>query len=92
MRWAARSDPGQAEIVRALRKAGYSVLVLSRLGQGAPDLLVGHGGRHNILMEVKDESGDLNAEQRDFHAAWRGRIVTVRSVRDAIEAVEEPKW
>lgn len=61
-----RIDANQPEIVLALRKAGCSVLVLSELGKGAPDLLVGElvykwrGLDHdryervNYLLELKD--------------------------------------
>ena len=52
MRLAARTDANHAAVVRALRQVGASVLDLSRVGQGCPDLLVGYQGK-NFLVEVK---------------------------------------
>ena len=48
-------DANQAEIVKALRKVGATVQPLHRVGQGCPDLAVGHGGV-NHMIEVKDGS------------------------------------
>ena len=41
MRKRGRTDGNQSEIVKALRKLGYSVLVMSSMGGGAPDICVG---------------------------------------------------
>lgn len=83
VRYAAKTDENQAEIVRALRTAGCSVLILSRVGQGCPDLLVARDGR-NVLLEVKRPGKKLNDEQRDFVLAWRGEM---HKVETAVEAV-----
>lgn len=95
-RGAARVDGNHAEIVRALRAAGCGVVDLSAVGGGVPDLLV-HGPaypecRMAILMEVKDgrrpPSGrKLTKVQRDFHAQWKGGLVVVTSVAEALAAV-----
>lgn len=84
-------DKNQAEIVAALRAAGCSVVDLSAVGGGCPDLLVGHGTQ-NFLLEVKqpgekirkDDRGEL---QRKFHAEWRGQRSVVFSVATALAAV-----
>ncbi len=83
-------DENQAEIVAALRLVGCSVLPLHAVGKGCPDLLVAKG--ETILMEVKDGSKPpsarkLTPDQVEFHASWRGRIVVVCNVREAMEAV-----
>ena len=49
MRRRPRVDANQAEIVAALRAAHCSVQSLASLGDGAPDLLVGHAGA-NVLL------------------------------------------
>lgn len=94
MRRAARIDPNHVEIVLALRAAGVSVQTLAREGNGVPDLLCGWRGA-NFLLEVKPPTGPkggesrakLNPRQRQWHAAWRGRVHVVRSVEDALEAI-----
>lgn len=83
MRRAARLDANQPEIVRALKAAGCSVQSLASLGDGVPDLLVGHHrlfGRLwvpcNTLLEVKD--GSLPPSKRrltDDEAAWHTRWI-----------------
>ncbi len=86
MRRAARTDSNQAEIVSALRKCGASVLDLSGVGEGCPDLLVGMLGR-NVLLEIKTEKGAIRPQQRAVLAAWRGEAYIVRSVDEALLAI-----
>ena len=83
MRRAARVDANHAEIVRALRKVGCSVVSLARVGNGCPDLLASLPGR-TVLIEVKQPGGKLNAEQQEFHATWRGLIATVWNAEQAV--------
>lgn len=52
-RLAARTDATQTTIVSALRGIGAMVVVLSAVGRGVPDLLVGFRGRWSLL-ELKD--------------------------------------
>ena len=68
MRYAARVDKNQADIVEALRKAGAYVWII-----GLPvDLLVGYKG-HTFLVEVKNgPKRRLTALQADFFESWRG--------------------
>lgn len=92
MRLRAKTDMNHAEIVRALRQAGCSVLDLSRVGGGCPDLLVARAG-YNVLIEVKrpkakgDSGGRLTPEQEVFMQMWRGKAVVVDSVDAALKAV-----
>lgn len=93
-----RLDANQKEIVSALRKIGCSVLDLSAVGGGCPDLLVGRlgaSGRGNLLVEVKNpkhkrRSGSTNqttgAKQEQFRAEWNGPAVVVETVEQAIAA------
>lgn len=92
MRRAARVDDNHAEIVRALRQVGCSVLSLAPLGKDAPDLLCGVRGV-DALMEVKDGAKSpsrrrLKAGQEEFHKLWRGRpVIVVHSAEEALAAV-----
>ena len=78
MRYAARVDQNQSEIVAALRKAGAYVWVI-----GLPvDLLVGHNNR-TFLVEVKTTSKKrLTSLQADFFKSWSG---------SSLERIETPE-
>lgn len=88
-RYAARIDANQNDIVKALRKAGAVVRIITQ-GDGIPDLLVGYAGK-TILMEVKD--GDkcpsarklTEAEQLFFDKWIGGTLVIVNSVEEALD-------
>lgn len=81
-----RADANQAAIVRALLAVGCSVLILSMVGNGCPDLLVGYRGR-NFLLEVKGPSGRLMPSQVVFCNGWRGQWEIVRTEHEALRAV-----
>lgn len=89
-----KRDRNHGEIVAALEAARCGVVDLAAVGAGVPDLLV-HGPVHPwemVLMEVKDElqppsARKLTPDQKKFHAAWRGRIVVVKNVNEALAAM-----
>jgi hypothetical protein len=86
-----RIDANQPEIVKALRAAGASVQSLADLGRGVPDLLVGWRGI-NLLFEVKDgakrpSARRLTPGEEQWHRRWRGQVVVVESVDDALHAL-----
>ena len=86
-RYARKVDGNHSDTVDALRKIGCSVIDLSRVGGGCPDLMVGYRGC-TILMEVKNVRGRNKIEdsQRDWIATWRGDPVhVVRSPEQAVE-------
>jgi hypothetical protein len=68
MRYAARVDANQEQIVSALRGAGAYVWII-----GLPvDLLVGYKG-HSFLVEIKTGSKKrLTKLQADFFENWSG--------------------
>ena len=68
MRFAARVDANQTQIVSALRAAGAYVWII-----GLPvDLLVGYRG-HTFLVEIKSGSiRRFTALQTDFFENWSG--------------------
>ena len=82
-----RSDENQAEIVSALRQAGASVELLSQVGKGCPDIIVGWRGV-NLLMEIKGEKGKLNELQESWFEGWNGQAVVVRTVDEALSWLE----
>ena len=82
-----RVDSSQAEIVRALRKAGASVWLTTEVGRGAPDMVVGYKHK-TFLLEAKADKGYLTSEQKDWHASWRGRsVMVVRTPQEALLAI-----
>lgn len=65
--------------------------VLSAVGHGCPDLLVGFRGV-NYLLEIKDGGkppGDrkLTGDERTWHSTWGGRCAVVTDVDGALAAV-----
>jgi hypothetical protein len=86
MRYAARVDANQTEIVAALRKAGAYVWVI-----GLPvDLLVGYKDR-TFLVEVKTTSKKrLTKLQADFFLRWTGGLLyRIDSPEAALQMIEE---
>lgn len=88
MRRAARVDENQSEIVAALRSIGCSVLILSSLGRGCPDLLASNG-RKTVLFEVKNPAKpkadrSLTPDEADWIAAWRGEVHVVETIEQAV--------
>lgn len=85
---AKRKDDNQSDIVDALRAIGCTVMVMH-----VPcDLLVGYRGR-NVLLEVKDgakppSARKLTTDQVIFQAEWRGQYDVVKSIDEAIAAVQ----
>lgn len=98
MRYAAKVDKNQAEIVAALREYGCDVLPLHAVGGGVPDLLW-HCRDVYGLIEVKCVDGKaqnkyrdercLTAKQKEWHAHWGGQIAIVWDSNEAILAVSE---
>ena len=87
LRYAAKRDANEAEIVEALRKAGCTVEIVDQ----PCDLLVGRA-RLNYMLEVKDGAKALSArrltdKERKFHATWTGQIAIVESAEEALRAV-----
>lgn len=91
-RYARRKDTTHAPIVRELRKVGVSVLDLSRLGDDAPDLLVGLWGV-DVQVELKSPKrighykGDGRSDGQIEHArTWKGAPVIRAETVDEILA------
>ena len=86
MRYAARVDANQAQVVSALRAAGAYVWVI-----GLPvDLLVGYNGQ-TYLVEIKDgPKKRLTKLQEDFFASWCGNgLHRIESPEAALRMIEK---
>lgn len=84
MRYAARVDANQDQIVAALRAAGAYVWII-----GLPvDLLVGYKN-HTFLVEIKSTSKKrLTSLQADFFENWRGgTLVRIDSPDGALRMI-----
>lgn len=93
-------DAAQGAIVDALRRVGASVVIISKVGGGCPDLCVGYRGQ-TFLLEVKSvitsEGKDgytrtrktrVDEVQVEFAAAWRGGpLHIVHTPEEALEAI-----
>jgi Holliday junction resolvase len=82
-------DANQKEIVSAFISLGSSVLNLSRVGEGCPDLLIGYKGK-TVLVEVKStEKAKFTEPQIKFMQNWRGGTVSrIDSVDAAIRLIK----
>lgn len=92
MRKRGRIDGNQVAIVRALRQMGYSVLSISDIGNGAPDLVIGAAGK-NYLVELKDwtqpvSKRKLTLDEKAFHLGWQGQISVAETIEDIWEIME----
>lgn len=84
MRYAARVDANQDQIVSALRAAGAYVWII-----GLPvDLLVGYKN-HTWLMEIKaNDKKKLTKLQKDFFEHWiGGTLCRVDNAEAALRAI-----
>jgi hypothetical protein len=88
VKYAARADRNQPEIVTALRKIGAQVVPCHTVGKGFPDLVVAFRGR-TLMLEIKDGSKPASArgltpDQVTFHAWWSGELHVVETIEQAI--------
>jgi hypothetical protein len=79
-------DTNQDDIVKALRKVGFSVVVMDE----PTDLAVGRAGLTYFLEVKKDEKAKLTPKQVNFHLTWKGHKAIVWNERMAIEACTPP--
>jgi hypothetical protein len=85
---AKRTDANHTDVIGWYEQLFCSVVDLSGVGGGCPDLLIGCAGRSE-LSEVKTEVGHLEPSQIRFQRYWRGgKIVVVRTQADVINHVQ----
>jgi rhamnose utilization protein RhaD (predicted bifunctional aldolase and dehydrogenase) len=87
--YAKRVDENQKQLIHTFIALGASVLNLSRVGQGCPDLLIGYKNK-SILVEIKKDSKSTFTEpQIKFMQEWRGGTVSrIDSVDAAIRLIK----
>lgn len=78
MRLKTRRDSNELEIVKALKKAGCSVIRMDT----PCDLLVGLRNK-NYLIEIKTINGKILGSQEEFKNEWNGQISIARTIEDA---------
>ena len=88
-RRAAKTDANQPEIVKALRKSGWYVLIISQL-KNCCDLMISKSGR-TIAVEVKDgaktkAAQKLSEGETKFMENWQGEYRIIASLDD-VEAL-----
>lgn len=83
---ARKVDTTQPAIVRALRDCGWTVLDLSAVGHGCPDICVGAAGV-NVFLELKSARGHLTPPQVEWHDEWRGQVAIARDMDEAVAIV-----
>jgi hypothetical protein len=77
-------DAAQPAIVKAIRAAGASVLIVNRLPF---DIVVGYRNR-NYLLEIKNSAkGELTKSQVEFNASWRGQWSVVWNAEQALRII-----
>lgn len=86
-----RVDQNQSEVVTLFRRLGASVLILSEVGRGCPDLLIGIN-LTNYLVEVKDGAKPMSQQkltlaEGEFFQNWKGQVCIVRNDIDVINLV-----
>jgi len=84
-----RVDENQKTIVHTFIALGASVIDLSRVGQGTPDLAIGYKGK-TVFVEVKSsEKAPYTEPQVKFMQNWRGGAVSrIDSVDAAIRLIK----
>lgn len=90
---AKRTDANQTEIVETFRAMGATVQIISMIGKGCPDIIVGFQGV-NYLIEIKDGQKlkgqqKLTDHEQMFFAKWRGQVCIIKSVDEAIALLQK---
>lgn len=84
-----RVDENQKQIIHTFIALGASVLNLSRVGEGCPDILIGYRNQ-SVLCEIKrNEKAPFTEPQIKFMQNWRGGAVSrIDSVDAAIRLIK----
>lgn len=85
-----RKDSNQDPIVRALRMIGATVINLTQVGCGCPDLLVCFRGKLTLL-EIKTSKGKLSSAQNRLHINLGDCVAVVRDTDEALKAIGATK-
>ena len=86
MRRAAKKDINHNAVADHLMSLGWSVLDLSRAGNGIPDMAIGRLGQRGqaCLVEVKrDDKQELTEREQWIKDRWEGPYLIVTGPEDA---------
>ena len=89
----AKVDANQAEVVKALRAAGCSVISTAALGNGFPDLLVARNGQMKLIEckngELCPSARKLTPHEEKFRTTWKAPVYTVNNADEAIVVISK---
>jgi Holliday junction resolvase len=84
MTYARKVDGNQKEIVDGLRQLGYVVAIVSRVGNGIPDLVVANE-HQQVWVEVKEPGKKLTEKEVEFFAVWPPKLrIIAESIDDVL--------
>ena len=86
---AKRVDQNQPEIVKEFRRMGATVQIISNIGKGCPDIIVGYKGVNYLIEIKKDEKAKLTPHEEVFFLTWRGQVCKVFCKEDVIKLMEK---
>jgi len=91
MRKRGKVDLNQPEIVDALRKVGATIQSLANIGNGCPDILVGHDGVWYVI-EIKNgnlapSKQRLTSDEDKWHQSAQTPVHVVNSVAEALKII-----
>ncbi len=83
-----RVDKNQNEIIKLYRQIGAGVVVLSDIGNGVTDILVGYQGK-NYLVEIKNPNRKwkYTDKQKIWHESWPGQKAVIETKEDALKVI-----
>jgi Holliday junction resolvase len=82
-------DKNQLQIVHELKQLGFSVAVISDMGKGLPDIIVGKNGI-NILIEIKSNwKNKLYPLEEKFFEEWRGQVNIATCTEEIVKIFDE---
>lgn len=83
-----RTDHNHQTIINELKNIGFTVMDLSSVGKGCPDIMAGFRGK-NYLFEIKNplkskSQRKLTKDQELFHGTWRGQVHVITCLEDIV--------
>jgi hypothetical protein len=87
---ACKKDTTHKEIAAFLERQGFTVLDLSKCGDGIPDMAVSirsawDGRMFAALVEAKSPGGRLNPKQEEVRSRWQGPYIVAETGQEAYE-------
>jgi Holliday junction resolvase len=82
---AKRVDANQKDICHALKTFGASIVDLSGVGKGCPDLLIGFKGKTYLIEIKRNSTAKFTPQQLQFNESWTGGIIArIENIDQAI--------